>query len=413
MPLVDTLLYLLALVGHAALWLSFGNRMHATGLPRRVVKLFTGTAEMVNVAGCLTLAAGAVGYGPAIVGRGGYADLPWGPVFYVIFCWLIAAGPVAWWLVQRLTARTPAALRSTRATTHDLGRSLGDRLTLAGIARLGPLFPGNDFLRVEVSEKELSIPRWPSELDGLVIAHLSDLHFTGRIGAAFYEEVIRLAGEMHADLAALTGDLIEHPACLDWAPAILARLRTRWGSWFVLGNHDKRIDAQATRRHLVSQGLHDLGGRWQTIVCDGQPLLLAGNELPWFGPAANLAGAPVDGPDGQRLPRVLLSHSPDQLPWARQRDFDLVLAGHTHGGQIRLPLLGPIVSPSRFGVRYASGTFHEPPTVMHVSRGLSSETPLRWNCVPEISRLVLRAGTLPERERDDSDSHHQLSGGAV
>jgi predicted MPP superfamily phosphohydrolase len=74
------------------------------------------------------------------------------------------------------------------------------------------------------------------------------------------------------------------------------------------------------------------------------------------------------------------------------------VAGHTHGGQICFPLIGPIHCPSWHGVKYASGVFVEPPTVMHVSRGVSSELPIRLNCRPEVTKLVLRTGNrLPEK----------------
>ena len=69
-----------------------------------------------------------------------------------------------------------------------------------------------------------------------------------------------------------------------------------------------------------------------------------------------------------------------------------MLAGHTHGGQIRLPLIGPVFAPSRNGVQYASGLFYAPPTILNVSRGLSAELPLRMNCPPEIIHLTLHAG---------------------
>ena len=68
-----------------------------------------------------------------------------------------------------------------------------------------------------------------------------------------------------------------------------------------------------------------------------------------------------------------------------------MLAGHTHGGQIRLPLLGPVYSPSRFGCRFASGAFWLEPTLMYVSRGLSGREPIRYLCVPELTKLVLRS----------------------
>jgi predicted MPP superfamily phosphohydrolase len=88
--------------------------------------------------------------------------------------------------------------------------------------------------------------------------------------------------------------------------------------------------------------------------------------------------------------RIAVAHSPDQYPWAQNYDFDLMLAGHTHGGQIRFPVIGPVLSPSRFGVKYAAGTFYEAPTLMHVSRGIAGTRPLRFNCPPELSKLVLR-----------------------
>jgi hypothetical protein len=93
---------------------------------------------------------------------------------------------------------------------------------------------------------------------------------------------------------------------------------------------------------------------------------------------------------GGRPFRIAVAHSPDQFGWARYYDFDLMLAGHTHGGQIRFPLIGPVFSPSHHGVRYAAGTFYQPPTLMHVSRGLSGTRPLRFNCPPELARLNLR-----------------------
>ncbi|MFP6613093.1 MAG: metallophosphoesterase, partial [Pirellulales bacterium] len=128
---------------------------------------------------------------------------------------------------------------------------------------------------------------------------------------------------------------------------------------------------------------------------------LAGNELPWFPPAADMSTANSRGDDSQLL-RIVLAHSPDQFVWARQHDADLMLAGHTHGGQIRLPVIGAIVSPSRYGTRYACGAFFEPPTVMHVSRGISGTVPVRHNCPPELTKLVLvnPTGSAPLKSSD-------------
>ena len=89
--------------------------------------------------------------------------------------------------------------------------------------------------------------------------------------------------------------------------------------------------------------------------------------------------------------RIGVSHSPDQIGWARRERLDLMLAGHTHGGQIRFPVIGPLVAPSHYGSQFASGVFYLKPTLMHVSRGLSGVHPFRWLCPPEVSVLTLRA----------------------
>ncbi|MFO0942505.1 MAG: hypothetical protein U0930_17345 [Pirellulales bacterium] len=127
-----------------------------------------------------------------------------------------------------------------------------------------------------------------------------------------------------------------------------------------------------------------------------------GNERPWFERHSKLADSPddqvadkvVQSPIGQTL-RVGVSHSPDQIGWARSRKLDLMLAGHTHGGQARFPLIGPLVAPSLYGSKFASGVFYLPPTIMHVSRGVAGTHPLRWRCPPEITLLTLRSpGTI-------------------
>jgi predicted MPP superfamily phosphohydrolase len=170
---------------------------------------------------------------------------------------------------------------------------------------------------------------------------------------------------------------------LDWLPDTLGRLRARYGCYFVLGNHDWFLEPPAIRRQLEELGWTDLAGRCIAISIGDQRLALAGTEVPWMGEHPDLA--PRD-----RCPfSVLLSHTPDNLPWARQQEFDLMLAGHVHGGQIRLPGVGPIYAPSRFGGRYACGTFWEPPTLLHVARGLSGRHPIRYRCQPEVTRLIL------------------------
>ncbi|HWY85255.1 MAG TPA: metallophosphoesterase, partial [Gemmataceae bacterium] len=91
--------------------------------------------------------------------------------------------------------------------------------------------------------------------------------------------------------------------------------------------------------------------------------------------------------------RLLISHTPDNIRWARRHHVDLMLAGHVHGGQIRLPLIGSLFVPSRYSRKFDCGTFFSDPTVMYVSRGLAGQHPLRFNCRPEVTRIILRRGS--------------------
>ena len=378
--------YVLAIIGHAAFWIALVNRLHGTGAPCWFVKTVTLSAYSFTVFGPLAFLVWAVPDRLDILGRLLGGELPWLLVCYLVLCVVIAAVLIPCWLWQRLLARPTPILRRQQTTAYDLGRELGRQASGTHLGHWITALPLNETLRLEVTEKTLEIAGLPQRLDGLAIAHLSDLHFTGRVSKSFFQEVIRLANELDADLVAVTGDLVEKTACVDWIPDTFGRLQARRGAYFVLGNHDARVDIVRLRRALVAAGLVDLGGRWQTLEVDGQSVFLAGNELPWFSPAPAVRNSAALAAAGLK---IVLAHTPDQLDWARRHGFDLMLAGHTHGGQIVLPIIGPVASPSLYGVKYAAGTFYEPPTVLHVSRGVSGELPFRWNCTPEISRLIL------------------------
>ncbi len=126
-----------------------------------------------------------------------------------------------------------------------------------------------------------------------------------------------------------------------------------------------------------------LKNSWQQIEVRGEPLIVIGNEYPWVAPPPDLTGCPV-GPF-----RLCLSHSPDNITW-RGAGVDLMLAGHVHGGQIRFPLIGSLLVPSKLGRRYDCGTFSVPPTVLHVSRGMGGDIPVRYGCRPEVTLLTLK-----------------------
>jgi len=385
MPLIlDAILLILGLVGHIALWVIVYNQIHGRAVPRELIKVINLSIYLI-----VALVPGLMAWW-YVRGDGGLwlrlqqRSLP---ALYVALCDLLAVTVAVRWVLH--VRRPPASMQLSNHTTHeDLLGLLGERYDGPGAVAWLARLPGNQLLELSVHEKEIEIPRLPSELDGLVIAHLSDLHFTGHVGKAWFEEVVRRTNAMDADLVALTGDLVDKERTFPWLHDTLGALRGRHGVYFVLGNHDLKVDHRRLRELLTGEGLINLGGRWLELEVRGQRVLLAGNEFPWF-PAADLATAPARHSDGGPL-RLVLAHSPDQLHWACRNDVDLLLAGHTHGGQFRFPLIGPVVTSSLIGSRYAAGTYFEPPTVMHVSRGLSGTILLRLNCPPELTRLVLR-----------------------
>jgi hypothetical protein len=245
--------------------------------------------------------------------------------------------------------------------------------------------PFNQLWQLSVSEHEVTLPELPASLDGLSICHVSDLHYSPRIDRAYFDEIVRLTNEMQPDLIALTGDVCDKARFIDWIPLTLGKMQARIAKLYVLGNHDLRThDVARLRVTLSAAGFVDVGGRVEKLA--GQPIVVAGNERPWFRDAA-----PVIDHLPTRTLKLLLSHSPDQFSWGRQQGFDLLLAGHTHGGQIRFPVAGPVICPSWHGTKYAGGFFHSEPTVMHVSRGTASLFPYRMNCRPELTKLVLRS----------------------
>ena len=212
-------------------------------------------------------------------------------------------------------------------------------------------------------------PGVPKEWHELSILHLADTHFIGNLDRPFFEEVARLAAEMRPDLIVFTGDLLDDLDLLHWLPATFGRLEAPLGCYYVLGNHDWFYGAAEIREEFARCGWQDVAGRSIVLEHRGHRLEIAGTELPWMGAHPEFARE-------TGAFRLLLSHTPDHFAWARAHGVDLMLSGHNHGGQIVLPVIGPVFAPSRYGVRYAGGAFWSEPTLLYVSRGLSGRHPL-------------------------------------
>lgn len=382
-----TLVALLAGIGHGAFWVGLINRWHATGFPRKVVKLVT-----------LLFYAGFAGIPLAMLAElsgAGWDEAStqlrqWNWItIYAAVAAALGAGHLPIWARRKFAAgRLPQCVRLRSQRVVDIAGTLGYAPMQGLRTALFHRVPYNQLWQLHIVDVEVCLPRLPEALRGLSICHWSDLHFSGRIDRDYFHEVVRQTNALRPDLIALTGDVCDAAHCIDWIVETLGPAEAPLGKYFILGNHDLRTkDVARLRAALAEAGFVDVGGQHR-LIADGQ-IEIAGNELPWLGEAP----APPDATlPAERDPlQLLLAHTPDQYAWARAQGYDLMLAGHTHGGQVRLPVVGPIICPSWHGTKYAYGFFHDAPTVMHVSRGTASLFPLRINCPPEITRLMLTA----------------------
>ncbi len=376
---------LMVLVGHFGLHLSIYNRINGFGWPRKlvkaIVKFFFATTWVIPA--LVVLCCGSV-ISSLLSG-----DSVTIPLVLQVYGWLCIA---AWFLlgIPWLLWRPIFGLEWTTAPREieivNVEQAVGRPLALTRQCKFESRLPLNQIFQLSIERIALPVVGLPAELDGYRIAHLSDIHLTGDVHPDFVKYAIGRASKWQPDMMALTGDIIDKQPCVDWLVEMFSEARAADGCYFVLGNHDTRIvDSWQTRDGMDRAGWTDLGSRTLPVMLRGVPTLLIGNEHPWF-------QRPVIGPsdDAERF-RLLLSHSPDQLSWARRHHVTLMLAGHTHGGQGRLPLAGPLLSPSFHGSRYASGDFYKAPTTMHVTRGLGGVHLMRINCRPELSLLTLQS----------------------
>jgi uncharacterized protein len=289
--------------------------------------------------------------------------------------------------VQRLLRPLPGQVLEEKTRTLDIEKELGHRPIGDGKRAKLLAKRWNQYFTVDFTTLTLRFPDLPPEWEGLTILHLSDLHFMGSPSREYFARVFEeCMSEGVPDLLLFTGDLIDTETHHEWIAPLLSQLKWKLGAFAILGNHDWWYDFDRVRRILKELDFREIGNRWERFDVKGVPMTLIGHEGPWFRPPPDLTDCPPGGF------RVCLSHSPDNIQWCRRHQVRLMLAGHNHGGQIRLPLFGSLFVPSKYSRRYDMGTFYRPPTLMHVNRGLSGKDPIRIRCNPQVTRIVLSGG---------------------
>ena len=268
-------------------------------------------------------------------------------------------------------------------------------LLLAGLALLGWSY-GTAISDPNVRKAEVALPGWPAGERPVRAVLISDLHVAGPdMPPSRVADIVERINSRRPDLVLIAGDFISDKRFatrtdpFPEAVAPLRALRPRLGTFAVLGNHDHWRDAGEARAALAAVGVRVL----DNDAARAGPLAIGGLDDAFTGHhdvAATLAAMRRVGGPG-----LLLSHSPDPFP-SLPGDVRLMLAGHTHCGQIRLPLIGAFTYLSEHGERYACGRIDEGGRTLIVSAGLgTSILPLRFGARPDL--WVVTIG--PERAR--------------
>jgi predicted MPP superfamily phosphohydrolase len=247
--------------------------------------------------------------------------------------------------------------------------------------------------QVVAREVRVPIARWPEGLGPVRIAAIADVHAGApHMTLDALRGIVVTVNAAHPDLIVLLGDYVIHGIIggrfIEPEPiaTVLGRLSAPLGVLAVTGNHDWWYDGKRVTAALEAAGIQVLEDVAVPVPIHGRPVWIAGVGDTWTR-RADISRALDAVPAGD--PVIVVTHNPDIFPSVPGRVL-LTLAGHTHGGQVDLPLLGRLVVPSRYGPRYAIGHVREDGRDLFVTPGLgTSILPVRFRVPPEISLLTV------------------------
>jgi predicted MPP superfamily phosphohydrolase len=253
---------------------------------------------------------------------------------------------------------------------------------------------------LELNHHRVPIPDLHPAFAGLRIVQLSDFHCGQHVTAAYLGEAVHLAHAQEPDLIVLTGDFVHKGfKHVQTAAGALGKLQAPLGVYAVLGNHDFSVrNALGIRRYrhlhravadaLSAQGIRVLHNENVTLARGGARLHLAGVEDLWSRVCDLKRAYHGLSPS---VPRIVLAHNPCTIEHLEGRRCDLMLSGHTHGGQINLPGLGRLTLGPK-GKRFAAGMYYYRKTFLYVNKGVGFGFKVRYGVRPEVAVMILRSG---------------------
>jgi predicted MPP superfamily phosphohydrolase len=250
---------------------------------------------------------------------------------------------------------------------------------------------------LEVNRLDVPIASLPASFVGFKIVQMSDFHGGRHVSSAYLDEAVALAQEQGGDIVVLTGDFIHQGSRhIDRVAGALGRLRAPLGVYAVLGNHDFSVrNAFGIRRYrdlhcqvaaaLSAEGISVMRNQTVPLRRGGESIHLSGLEDLWSrrcDPEASFAGIP------ESEPRVVLAHNPLTIEKLAGHRCDLMLSGHTHGGQVMVPGLGRLaLGPG--GRKFSAGLYRVGPSWLYVNKGVGFGLPIRYRVRPEVAVFSL------------------------
>lgn len=255
---------------------------------------------------------------------------------------------------------------------------------------------------LEVVHRQIAINGLPAAFEGMTVAQLSDIHLNEFTEPFLVRDAIDQINLAHPDLVLITGDYV--------SAEVLPRQLTIEAAWecgkllsriqcpqryAIFGNHDIFAGEEHVGDALRSNGIPVLRNSYLPIERDGSRIWLAGIDDPVYGQPDPDQAIPASIRNIPHEPVILMCHAPDYVDNLHSHPagqaISLVLSGHTHGGQIRLPFIGPLHLPPG-GQKYVEGLFHIGTMQLYVNRGIGSVgLPFRFDCRPEITIFTLRS----------------------
>ena len=289
---------------------------------------------------------------------------------------------------QKLSLSADKSLLSRRAFLKHA--AMAPPIAMTGVNTLGLV---DAEFSVVLRKLELVYAGLPKQLDGLKIAHMTDVHIGPYVSVQDIGKMTALLQQANPDLLTITGDFVDDvrqlPAALSTMQPLLTTLPL--GAWFCMGNHEHLRGAAPIRRILQQYGINILDNQSRQLSFHGGQIFVAGVDYPMNADAAArriMAEKYLDAACGSIATdefTLLLAHHPDFLPGAFRRKIDLTLAGHTHGGQVGWGQR----SLFDFAYPFMRGVYQQQQSIGFVSSGAGHWLPFRLNCPPEVSLITL------------------------